>query len=377
MWAERWFLVGSLVILLGTTAVTHHNDGWWVECYYSWKGSTLKIYNCPGQNLGVLSTENLDPNRKYVDLINLSLSKNRIRDVKRDIFHHLEKLECVVLSDNLISLLDEDVFSNLKSLQLLDLSFNRLSKLPERLFASQDRLLTLLLQGNQLRTISVPLLTPLISITSLDLSKNQLLCDCELRLAMFWCKERMLDTKATCQNQVSGNISQWTQLEFVNNCSENPFPSMLSESVTPYTKSDDRVDAVSSYVIPLFIVGAVVFQLMCFGLFVLYLRRRRPPAVSTTTGERKVHSDSSSSHNCLNDNIQIPNNNTKPQLPAEPESEISHRNNPQPVRPGVISPVSYELPERDTPSKMVVSNYNTINRSCDASVMVENCLYSV
>jgi hypothetical protein len=242
--------------------------------------------------------------------------------VKRDVFHHVEKLECLVLSDNLISLLDEDVFSNLKSLQLLDLSFNRLSKLPERLFASQDHLETLLLQGNQLHTISVPLLTPLISITSLDLSNNHFFCDCELRLAMFWCKERMLDTKATCQNQVSGNISQWTQLEFVNNCSENPVPSMFSESVTPYMKSDDRVDAVDFfYVIPLFIVGAVAFQFMCFGLYLLYLMRY-PPAVSTTRVERSVLSDSGSSHIFQNDYIQFPNISTTPQLLARPIQTI-------------------------------------------------------
>ena len=50
-----------------------------------------------------------------------------------------------------------------------------------------------------------------------------------------------MDTQATCKNQVSDYISQWTELEIVNNCSENPFPSVLSESVPPCTKYDDRV----------------------------------------------------------------------------------------------------------------------------------------
>ena len=253
----------------------------------------------------------------------MSLAKNGISYVKRDVFHHLEKLECLVLSGNLISSLDEDVFSNLNSLQQLDLSFNLLSELPDRLFSSQDHLKTLPLQGNKLRTISVPLLSPLISITSLNLPSNQLLCDCELRLAMFWCKERVLDTEATCQNQVLGNMSQWTQLEFVNNCSENPVPSVLSKSATtPYRKPEDRVFAVScSYVVPLLIVGAVAFQFICFGLFVLYLRRRRLTSVSTTREERPVHYDSSSSHNCQYDYIQIPNVYT-PQLPARPIQTI-------------------------------------------------------
>jgi hypothetical protein len=240
---------------------------------------------------------------------------------------------------------------------------------------------------------------------------------------MVWCKERRLDTETTCQNQVSGYISQWTQLEFFNNCTENPVPTVLSNNVTIYTKSDNRVDAViSSYVVALIIVGAVALQFMCCGLYLLYLRRRRPPSVSTTREERSVHS--SSSHNCQYDYIQIPDIYTTPQLPArpiqtigdlghvqvdtyhnehsgihlkeptlfgtntacetceghhvtEPEGKKSHRNNQQPVRAGVTSPVSYDLPEHDSFSKMAVSNCNAISRSSDASVIVENGLYSV
>ena len=425
MGGESWFLVGSLVILLSTAAVTHHNGECWVKGYYSSNRRTLTHYYCKNQDFGVLSTENLDPNRTHIDLINLTLARNRIRYVKRDVFHHLEKLKVLVLRGNLIRLLDEDVFSNLKLLQFLDLSFNRLSKLPDRLFSSQDRLETLLLQGNELRTISLPLLTPLSSITSLNFSSNLLRCDCELRVVMLWCKERKIDTKATCKNQVSGYVSQWTQLEFVNNCSENPLLSVLSESVPPCTKSDDRVVAVSSYVVPVFIVVAVALELMCFGLFLLYLTRRGPPSDGTIAEESSVQSDSSSSHSYQYDYVQSPNSYTIPQLPArpiqtigdlgyvqvdtyhkghngihlkepilfgtntacdcceegrhmtEPESEKSHRNNQQPVRSEGTSPVSYDLPEHDNPSKMAMSNCSTINRSSDASVMVENCLYRV
>jgi len=453
MRAESWCKVGLLVILLGTAAATHHNVGCWVLPRNSWNKPSCKCYICREQHISVLSTETLDHNRICINLIHLSLVNNRIGDVKRDVFRNLEKLQFLYLSFNLISSLDEDVFSNLKSLEFLDLSFNYLSKLPDRLFSSQNRLKTLELQGNKLRTISLPLLTPLISIASLNLYNNQLLCECEVKLAMLWCKHRRMDTKATCQSQVLGFIYQWTQLEFFNicsenpvpsvpdtsvmpytksddrvvaNCPENPVPSVPDTSVTPYTKSDDRVVAVSSsYVVPLVIVVAVAFQFMCFGLLLLYLRRRRPPSVSTTTEERTVHSDSSSSHNCQFDYIQIPNNYTKPQLPSrpiqtigdlvnvqvdtchnghsgihlkeptlfgtntacdsceevrhmtEPESKKSHCNNKQPVRSGVTSSVSYDLPEYDNPSEMAVSNCNAINRSSDASVMVENCFYSV
>jgi hypothetical protein len=416
-----WFLVGLSVILLSTAAVGQHKG----VCWGNSTKRTVTHYTCLYKNFNVLSTEIFGPNRKLIDLINLSLTKNSIRVVERDMFHDLKKLENLDLSGNLISSLDEDVFSKLKSLQQLDLSSNLLAQLPDRLFVSQNHLKTLLLQGNKLRTISVLLLTPLISITSLDLSKNNLLCDCDLRLSMLCCKDRMLDTEKKKQKQVSGSISQWTQLEFVNSCLEYPVPSVLSKSVTtPYTKPEDRVVAdCSSYLVPLSIVGAVAFQFICFGLFLLYLRRRRLTAVSTTRGERSAHSDSSSSHNCQYDYIQNLSIYTKPQIPArpiqtvgdmgpvqvetchnghsgihlkeptmfgtdtacdsyeghhmnEPESKKSHRNNQQPVRSGVDSHVSYDLPEYDNHSKMAVSNCNAINRSSDASVMVENSLYS-
>jgi hypothetical protein len=153
---------------------------------------------------------------------------------------------------------------------------------------------------------------------------------------MFWCKERMLDTEATCQNQVSGYISQWTQLEFFINCSENPVPTVLSNNVTIYTKSDDRVVVVSfSYVVPLIIVGAVALQFMCCGLYLLYLRRRRPPSVTTTREERSVHSDSRLSHSYQyietyqyddiyqDYYIRNPDIYTTPQLPARPIQTIA------------------------------------------------------
>jgi hypothetical protein len=40
-----WFLVGSLVILLSTDAVTHYNVGCWREVSSSLGKSTLTVYN--------------------------------------------------------------------------------------------------------------------------------------------------------------------------------------------------------------------------------------------------------------------------------------------------------------------------------------------
>jgi len=351
MGGESWFLVGSLLILLSTAAVTRNIGVCLITGSNPSNRSITTHYYCTNNYFVVLNTEILDPNRTFIGLKNLFLASNRIQDVKHDVFRHLEKLEVLVLSENLIYSLDEDVFSKLKLLQHLDLSVNSLYELPDRLFSSQDRLKTLLLQGNKLYTISVPLLTPLRSIASLNLYRNQLRCDCEVMFALIWCENRRMDTKATCKDQVSGYDSPWTRLEFAKKCSENPFPSVLPESVPPYTKSVDRVVAVSSYVVPLCIVGAVALGLMCFGLFLLYLRRRRPPSVSTIREE---------GHHM-----------------TVPESKKSHLNNQQPVRSEGTSPVSYDLPEHDNPSKMAVSNCSTINRSSDASVMVENSLYSV
>jgi hypothetical protein len=385
MGRNNWFLVGSLVILLSAAAVSQRDGGCW-KSYHSWNKNIVTHYNCTFQCFLVLSTNTFDLNRNLINLTVLSLAQNEIWNVTGDVFHHLKKLVYLNLRGNLISSLDEQVFSNLTSLQLLDLSSNRLSKLPDRLFSSQGSLRRLLLQENKLLTISVQLLTPLKSIKLLTLYENQLVCDCELRLAMIWCKERMLSTGATCQNRESDHIYGWTQLEFDNICSDTPVPSVIS----------DMVGAAScSYVVPLLIFGAVALQLMCFGLFVLYKRRQHPPSVSITREERSVHPDSNSSYSYQYDYIETPNICVK-QLPAcpiqtfgdlghvqvdtchnGPESKKSHRNNEEPVRSEVTSRVSYDLPEYDNPSKMTVSNCNSINRSSFASVIVENCLYSV
>jgi hypothetical protein len=231
----------------------------------------------------------------------------------------------------------------------------------------------------------------------------------------------MLESKATCQNQLSGYVSQWTKLEFFNNCSKNQVPYVLTKSVTHLTHSDEMVVADTFYVV-LFIVGAVALQVACFGLFLLYLRRQRRSSVSTAGEERSVQSDSCSGQNYQYDYIQIPNIYMPPQLPArhirttgnlgqeqadtcdsgvrlkEPtlsgtntscdcceeghhmtqtEGKKSHHNNHQVVRSGSISAsVSYALREYEDPSKTAVGNGNNINTSSDTGVVIENALYS-
>jgi hypothetical protein len=233
----------------------------------------------------------------------------------------------------------------------------------------------------------------------------------------------MLDTNATCLTQLSGYISQWTELEFFNNCSENQVSNVFSKNVTQSKNSDDVVVAVtSSYVGPLFIVVTVALQFVCFGLFLLYLRRQRRSLVSTAREEISVQSDSNSGHNYQYDYIQSPNIYMPPQLPARPlqttenlgnvqadtchsglrlkepilfgtntscdcceeghhmtklEGKISNHNNQEALRSGTVSAsVSYALREHENPSKMAVSNGNIINSSSDTGVVIENSLYS-
>jgi hypothetical protein len=232
----------------------------------------------------------------------------------------------------------------------------------------------------------------------------------------------MLYTKATCKNQLTGYVSQWTELESFNNCSKNRVPNVLSESGTELTNSEVAVASLtSSYAVPLFIAGAVALQFVCFCLLILYLKRKRRSSVITAGEQRSVIFDSTSVHDYQYDYVQIPNSCMPPQLPARPvrttgnldhvqvdacyrggcleEPEVSrtsrvceccekrhqmiepkgmgsHHNNHQCLRSEIISTgVTRNLPGYENTSKMAVSNCNIINSLSDTGVMEENYLY--
>lgn len=107
-----------------------------------------------------------------LDLLNLNLTKNKIREVPVDTFVDLENLQELDLSFNKIHTLNDDVFAGLKNLQKLYLNNNFLLTIKVELVKSLKNLSGLFLHGNQLKFIGATLLTPLTSLESVDLSGN-------------------------------------------------------------------------------------------------------------------------------------------------------------------------------------------------------------
>ena len=83
----------------------------------------------------------------------------------------------------------------------------------ERLFKSQQNLSSLLPANNELTTPVVGVLNPLKFIGVLVLSGNPFGCNCQLSLAMDWCRDKGLDTKATCKLRCKYPGSPWSMLD--------------------------------------------------------------------------------------------------------------------------------------------------------------------
>lgn len=107
-----------------------------------------------------------------LDLFNLNLTKNKIRDVPVNTFADLANLHELDLSFNKIHMLHDDVFVSLKSLQKLCLNNNYLTSITVELLRNLENVRSLFLQENQLKFIGATLLTPLTSLELVDLSGN-------------------------------------------------------------------------------------------------------------------------------------------------------------------------------------------------------------
>lgn len=152
-------------------------------------------------------------------LVTLILENTGIKTLEPDVFSQLTKLTRLDLSRNQLQTLDYRLFINLTELWSLDITNNRLISLTdERLFASQLKLKYLKLSSNSLISLNKGVLMPLVSLKYLHLSGNPLVCDCELRDTMMWCKNRNLSTDAVCHYPKVYNGSSWQMLSDLQIC---------------------------------------------------------------------------------------------------------------------------------------------------------------
>jgi hypothetical protein len=251
------------------------------------------------------------------DLEYLDLSNNSLTSVD-GLFMSQARLRTLLLGHNKLASITALNFLHVTKLEHLDLSFNNLYFLPNDLFSSQEHLETLLLNVNKLTAVSVSLLIPLRSVAWLDLLENPLVCDCELRLTMLWCEEKAVGTKATCRNQLSGNVFGWTVLKYVNYCPEYEVPDVFSTSDTKLTTPDDVLvpDTPSQLCILVAVICMVLLLILCCVLLVLYYKKRSGKAASR--GEKSEHVDTRSNQNYQNDYISSSHIYNLPEIPPRP-----------------------------------------------------------
>ncbi|KAM0679916.1 hypothetical protein GINT2_001857 [Glugoides intestinalis] len=133
-----------------------------------------------------------------VNLIELSLVNNNIKELQPNLFNNLQKLEylnltsnkltefpsCVFdglvnlkslwLEDNNIKELQPNIFNNLQKLEFLYLSKNKLTEFPEGILSELRSLQTLYLSKNEIKSFPIGLFTSLKKLKILFLSKNKL-----------------------------------------------------------------------------------------------------------------------------------------------------------------------------------------------------------
>jgi Leucine-rich repeat (LRR) protein len=96
----------------------------------------------------------------------------------------------------------------------LDLTNNKFKSLQdERLSKSQQHLSSLLLANNELTTPVFGVLSPLKFLSVLVLPGNPFVCNCQLSLAVDWCRDKGLDTKASCELRRKCPGPPWSMLD--------------------------------------------------------------------------------------------------------------------------------------------------------------------
>ncbi|KAH9631275.1 hypothetical protein HF086_003711 [Spodoptera exigua] len=150
-------------------------------------------------------------------MIELDLSKNRIRSLHPDTFKGTEKLRLINLSNNFIDKLDDGIFRNLKFLQKVEASNNRIHRIGTKAFVNLPQLKILRFNGNNLSHMKPETLMGLRNLSGLDLHNNPWRCDCNLQTFRDWVISHNLYTPPTsCAEPPSVQDKLWNELDSSN-----------------------------------------------------------------------------------------------------------------------------------------------------------------
>lgn len=150
-------------------------------------------------------------------MIELDLSKNRIRYLHPDTFKGTEKLRLINLSNNLIDKLEDGIFRNLKFLQKVEVSNNKIVRIGTRAFVNLPQLKILRFDGNNLSHMKPETLMALRNLSGLDLHNNPWRCDCNLQTFRDWVISHNLYTPPTsCAEPATVREKLWNELDSSN-----------------------------------------------------------------------------------------------------------------------------------------------------------------
>lgn len=150
-------------------------------------------------------------------MIELDLSRNRIRSLHPDTFKGTEKLRLINLSNNLIEVLEDGVFRNLKFLQKVEVSNNKILKIGTKAFSNLPQLKILRFDGNSLTHMKPETLMALHNLSGLDLHNNPWRCDCNLQAFRDWVITHNLYTAPTaCAEPPTVKDKLWNELDSSN-----------------------------------------------------------------------------------------------------------------------------------------------------------------
>ena len=127
--------------------------------------------------------------QKLTTLQNLNLDDCNILSLHSHLFRDLVSLHTLSLTGNRIQLLCYDVLTEIRQLTRIDLDRNRISYLDETIFSNNLLLKYLSLSDNKLTRLNQSTFKPIEnSLSSLDISKNPILCNCDLKWLLDWQK---------------------------------------------------------------------------------------------------------------------------------------------------------------------------------------------
>lgn len=104
----------------------------------------------------------------------LYLDNNKITDLPIKLFEKLENLDTLYLNGNQLTKLDENLFRNNKKLALLHLNENKLQTLPAGIFDGLTQMRQIWLKSNEIVDLPANIFDQCDSLVDIDLSRNKL-----------------------------------------------------------------------------------------------------------------------------------------------------------------------------------------------------------